>query len=179
MNLLLIFSILTVLNCGVCAKDSIKLIDNKILISWKHYGAYTSFLVSTEPLPKNLKKMWLGVGLNLKPDMANTSVVLCRLSPQPESTPIQHYLNTNAYNSFPFDPKNLTIGLNNGFLKMFDDRLYCSFDRRNDIFDKQGYFRVNTDSCFYILAAYGSGKKIAQKFLKILIAEIIDHGKKA
>jgi hypothetical protein len=142
MKLLIFFSVMATMVYGVYTKDSIKLIDDKILISWKHYGHYTSFLATTvKPLDKYVKKVWLGVGLNLKSDMANASVALCRFSPNPEYVSVQHYLNTNAYNSFPLDSKNLTFGLNNGLVKIFDERLYCSFDRRNDVFDKQGYFR--------------------------------------
>ena len=159
---ILIFSVHSQIN-------TVKLIKNQISISWKHSEHLTNFLITNSiNFDKHLKEVWLAIGFNNKADMANASVVLCRYSKVSLVGTVQHYLNTNAYNSFPLDMNNLTIGIENIYVKTINNKFICSFDRRNDIV-KSGYFRIDTNNNIYILAAFGSGKLLINKIIAVFI----------
>ena len=154
-----ITSVILALTCVITCQNTIKLIKNKVTISWKHYGNETSFLVSTSLTnDKSLTDAWLAIGFNDKSSMANASVVLCRYS-LTKAGSVQHYLNTNAYNSFPLDRDNLVIGIEKAFVKNENNKFICSFERGNNIV-KQGYLRIITNESLYLLSAFGTGKKI-------------------
>ena len=155
---MIFFLIIPALILSVNSENLIKLIDNRVTITWEHHGSLTHFKVILDAsIDTNLKDSWLGIGFNINPNMANASVVLCRNNFQKKTSSVHHYLNTNAYNSFPFDLKNLSVGLKNSMVKIVDGKLHCSFDRQNNI-NKQGYYKITDKGKFFIIAAYGPGK---------------------
>ena len=139
------------------SQNTVKLVKNRVSINWEYHDSLSSFQVVVEPtVDTNFKDSWLAIGFNANAVMANAGVVVCRNNAKKSVTSVQHYLNTNAYNSFPLDRRNLSIGLSNARVNIVDGKLVCSFTRNNYI-NRQGYFRIAPEKKVFLVAAYGTG----------------------
>lgn len=87
--------------------------------------------------------------------------MVCRNNPLYPS--VLHYLNSMNYTSNIMNSNNPSMGLGNGLVANIQGNLTCLFSRDNSN-SFPGYYSVNISSNYYIITAYGPGKKIIFSF---------------